>query len=104
MNRMPPPAAASSTSSGSGGSRHKHRPPRANYFMADILDGGLSMSAGVVAAMIQAVKASGTIVRVVPQEFERLLHRQKEPLVVHALGGVFTTKHLYLMSYKGLAF
>jgi hypothetical protein len=63
-----------------------------------------AMSGAVVAAMIQAVKASGTIVRVGPEEFERLLHRQKEPLVVHSVGGVFTTRHLYLMSFKGLAF
>ena len=54
--------------------------------------------------MVQAVKASGTIVRVVPDEFVRILRRQKDPLIVHATGGVFSTKHLYLLSYKGLTF
>ena len=67
------------------------------------------MSAGAAgaaaAAMIQATKASGVIVRVEPDEFLDLLERQEEaPLVVHATGGFFSTNHQYLTSYKGLAF
>jgi hypothetical protein len=62
------------------------------------------MSNGAVAAMIQAVKASGTIVRVGPEDFLRVVRKQKEPLVVHAMGGFFGNRHLYLSSYKGLAF
>jgi hypothetical protein len=65
-------------------------------------DGG--GAAAVVAAVIQAVKASGVLVRVGPEEFARLLQRQKAPLVVHATGGFFRRRHQYLMSYKGLAF
>ena len=65
---------------------------------------GAAGGAAAAAAVAQAIKASGTIVRVEPDEFMRVLHRQKEPLVVHATGGLFSTTYLYLTSYKGLAF
>ena len=61
-------------------------------------------AAGAAAAIVQAIKASGTIVRVAPEEFERILARQSGCLVVTAEAGVFSTHHRYLMSYKGLAF
>jgi hypothetical protein len=61
-------------------------------------------AAGAAAAMIQAVKASGVIVRVEPEEFLRLVRRVKEPIVVHATGGFFRTNYQYLTTYKGLAF
>ena len=61
-------------------------------------------SAAAAAAIIQATKASGVIVRVDPNEFGAILQRHKEPLVVHATGGFFSTNHQYLTSYRGLAF
>jgi hypothetical protein len=64
-------------------------------------------SAGAAAAAVavaQAIKASGAIVRVEPEDFLRILRRQQEPLVVHATGGFFSTSYQYLSSYKGLAF
>ncbi len=65
------------------------------------------MAAGAAAhaAMIaQATKASGTIVRVAPADFQRLVERADAPVVVVARGGMFR-KHLkYLTSYRGLAF
>jgi hypothetical protein len=66
----------------------------------------MSMHGGAaVAAMIQAIKASGVIVRMEPMEFNALLNRQQEPLVVHAeQNWLFTLVHQYVMSYKGLAF
>jgi hypothetical protein len=60
--------------------------------------------AAAAAAIAQAMKASGVIVRVEPSEFERILGRQDSPLIVTAQGGVFSTNYQYLMSYKGLAF
>jgi hypothetical protein len=67
--------------------------------------GGAAAGAGAAAAAIaEAIKASGVLVRVEPAEFLRVLHRQKEPLVVHAKGGFFRTSYQYLTSYKGLAF
>ena len=67
--------------------------------------GGAAGAAGAAAAAIaQALKASGVLVRVAPAEFLRILRRQREPLVVHAKGGIFRTSYQYLTSYKGLAF
>jgi hypothetical protein len=63
-------------------------------------DGG----AAVAAAIANAIKASGVVVRVQPEDFANILRRVEKPLVVYNLGGFFTTKHHYLTSYKGLAF
>jgi hypothetical protein len=65
------------------------------------------MSAGALAAaaaVTQAIKASGVIVCVEPDEFLGILQRQPGLLVVHATGGFFSTNYRYLTSYKGLAF
>jgi hypothetical protein len=66
------------------------------------------MSAGAAgaaaAAIAQAIKASGVIVRVEPDDFLAILQRQSGALVVHATGGFFWTDYRYLTSYKGLAF
>jgi hypothetical protein len=63
------------------------------------------MSAGAAAAAIaQAIKASGVIVQVTPEDFLLIVQRQQQPLVVHAIGGFFSTNYQYLSSYKGLAF
>jgi hypothetical protein len=56
------------------------------------------------AAMAHALKASGALVRVEPQEFQKILSRQEEPLVVRAAGGLFKSKFQYLTSFKGLVF
>lgn len=61
-------------------------------------------AAGAAAAIAQAIKASGVVVRVAPEEFSKLLNRMKDPLVVIAEGGLFSTNYQYLASYKGLAF
>jgi len=64
----------------------------------------MAEAAAHAAIVAQAIKASGVLVRVEPDEFIRILNRQDEPLVVRAKGGVFTTHWRYLTSYKGLAF
>ena len=61
-------------------------------------------AAGAAAAIAQAIKASGVLVRVAPEEFAKILNRAKDPLVVVAEGGVFRKNYRYLMGYKGLAF
>jgi hypothetical protein len=61
-------------------------------------------AAAAAAAAGQAIKASGVIVRVEPDDFLRILGRAQQPLVVHATGGFFSTTYQYLSSYKGLAF
>lgn len=65
---------------------------------------GAGASAAAAAAIAVAIKASGVLVRVEPKEFTKLLGLAKDPLIVIAEGGIFSTNYQYLMSYKGLAF
>lgn len=60
--------------------------------------------AAAAAAIANAIKASGVLVRLEPEEFSKILARVKDPLVVIAEGGVFSTNYQYLLSYRGLAF
>lgn len=61
-------------------------------------------AAAAHAAMIQAVKASGTLIRVEAEEFQKLVNKSDSPLVITAPGGFFTKHIKYLTSYKGLSF
>jgi hypothetical protein len=66
----------------------------------------MGVDGAAVAAQVtaQAIKASGAIVRVEPDEFLKLLARSADPLVVTAPGGFLSSGHEYLFSYKGLVF
>ena len=64
----------------------------------------MAAGAAAAAAIAQAIKASGVLVRLDPAEFMKVVSRVPEPLVVVAEGGLFTTNYQYLMGYKGLAF
>jgi hypothetical protein len=66
-------------------------------------DGGAAAAAGA-AAVAQAIKASGVLVRLEPEEFMKVLAKQEAPLVVCASGGLLSTSYQYLVGYKGLAF
>ncbi len=59
---------------------------------------------GAAAARRNAIKASGVIVRVDPDDFLGILKRQPGALVVHATEWFFGASYQYLTSYKGLAF
>lgn len=59
---------------------------------------------GAAQAIANAIKASGSIVRVEPQAFADILRKVESPLLVYAQGGLFSGKHQYLTSYKGLTF
>ena len=61
-------------------------------------------AAAQAAAIAQAIKASGTLVRLEPSDFARILNKQEAPVVVRSRGGLFRTKWYYLTPYKGLAF
>ena len=61
-------------------------------------------TASMAAAVAQAIKASGAIVKISPEGFRTLLQRAKDPLVLVSYGGVFSKKFEYLMGYKGLVF
>lgn len=68
------------------------------------MSGAAAGAAAAVAAAGNAIKACGTIVRIDPDEFLRILALQPNPLVVKSVGGFFSTSYKYLTSYKGLAF
>jgi hypothetical protein len=68
------------------------------------MGGSMSGAVIVLAAVAQAIKASGVIVQVAPSDFLTLLGKSERPLVVAAHGGFLSPKHQYLTSYKGLAF
>jgi hypothetical protein len=56
------------------------------------------------AAIAEAIKASGAIVRVEPLDFMALLERAENPLLVYCERRFFSTSYQYLMGYKGLVF
>ena len=62
-------------------------------------DGGVEYT-----AIAQAIKTSGAIVTVVRNDFQNIVQRNREPLVVVSEGGFFKTKYQYLCTYKGLFF
>jgi hypothetical protein len=67
--------------------------------------GGASIGpAAAAAAIANAIRASGVIVRVESADFETILKKAENPLVVCATGGFFSTNYQYLMGYRGLAF
>ncbi len=61
-------------------------------------------AAAQAAAIAQAINASGMLVRLDAETFSYILNRHEAPLVVRARGGLFGTRWVYLMPYKGLAF
>jgi GGDEF domain-containing protein len=65
----------------------------------------MGAEAAAIAAMIaNAVKASGTVVRIEPDEFLKILKKVDAPLVIYAEGGMISTNYQYMVSYKGFAF
>lgn len=60
--------------------------------------------AAAAAAIAQAIKASGVVVKVSTADFYAILRKVERPLVVYAEGGFFSTNYQYLVSYKGFAF
>jgi hypothetical protein len=64
------------------------------------------MGAGAAAhaAMVNAIKATGVVVRLEPGDWMQVLSRTERPLVVIGRGGVFKKRNQYLTSYRGLAF
>lgn len=61
-------------------------------------------AAAAVAAIAQAISASGVLVKLEPGEFNQMLDLVRDPLIVCSQAGVFRTSYSYLTSYKGLAF
>lgn len=64
---------------------------------------GAAVAAAAQAAVANAIKATGAIVHVEPNEFVDFLQRNEAPLVVYSPAGMFR-KNQYLTAYKGLIF
>ena len=64
---------------------------------------GGAVAAGA-AAMTDAIKASGAIVKVEPAGFTTILDKVDNPLVVSSESRFLSTKYHYLTPYKGLIF
>jgi hypothetical protein len=62
------------------------------------------MAGAAAAAAMQALRASGPIVRIEPSDFTLLVFRMEEPLVVTAVSRLFKRSHRYLTCYKGMFF
>ena len=56
-------------------------------------------TAAMAAAIANAVKASGAIVRVSPQDFISIISKAERPLVVISIGGVFKKRHTPVALY-----
>jgi hypothetical protein len=66
---------------------------------------GYPAGGGAAAAEIaRAVRASGVVVHLEPDQFTTVLDRATAPVVVTAPVGLLGRKVCYLTSYKGLAF
>jgi hypothetical protein len=55
-------------------------------------------------AIAQAIKASGAIVSVNPDDFLYILSKTSRPLVITATGGMFKQNYQYLTSYRAFIF
>jgi len=67
--------------------------------------GGAAAAAGAAhAAKINAIKASGVLVRVEVRDFMTVLQMADKPLVVYTDKSFWSRNYKYLTSYKGLVF
>ena len=65
---------------------------------------GAGAGAAAAAAVAQAIKASGAIVDLEPEEFQRILGRMESGLVIQTLGGFRKKTHEYLAAHAGFIF
>ncbi len=72
--------------------------------MAYMTYGAGGAAAARAAAIAKAIKASGAIVSLEPNDFLMILSKTDRPLVVMAKGGFLKPNYQYLTAYKGLAF
>ncbi|MDN5200820.1 hypothetical protein QQ008_05595 [Fulvivirgaceae bacterium BMA10] len=61
-------------------------------------------TAAHVAAIQNAIKASGAIIKIEVNEFVSLLSKMDPGLVIESQGGLFSASFKYLTSYKGFVF
>ena len=72
-----------------------------SHIAGGIAGGAMAAAAKAIA---NATKASGAIVKVEPDAFQKIMAKAEAPLIVRAMGGWRTKHNQYLMAYKGLIF
>ena len=65
---------------------------------------GAAGAAAAQAAIQNAIKASGAIVKIHEDEFRKLVSKMEDGLVIEKLGGGFLSSYKYSTSYKGFIF
>ena len=65
---------------------------------------GASAAGAHAAAIANATKASGAIVKINHTDFQMILGKMDSPLVVMAENHFLSTSHKYLTNYKGIFF
>lgn len=65
---------------------------------------GATGAAAAYQYIANATKASGGIIRVELEEFQKILNKIEKPLVVVAPPGFLSNKHKYLTGYRGFFF
>jgi hypothetical protein len=69
------------------------------------MGGAASAAAGRYTETVKAAQTLGTIVKVKPDNFLRIISRAHEALVVYSISwGLFRKYYQYLTNYKGLVF
>lgn len=61
-------------------------------------------AAAAQAAIQNAIKASGAIVKIDEESFRNLINKMDNGLVIEKLGGSFLSSYKYSTSYKGFIF
>ncbi len=69
------------------------------------MSGAAASGAAAQAAIQQAIKASGTLVKIEANDFSRLISKLDDALVIENVGkGLFNEFYRYCVSYKGFVF
>ncbi len=66
--------------------------------------GAASIASAQAAAIARAIKASGAIVSVEPDDFLYILAKGSRPIVITATGGIVRLNYQYLTTYRGFVF
>ena len=63
-----------------------------------------SIASTQAAAIARAIKASGAIVSVDPDDFVYILRKGSRPIVIMATGGIVRVHYQYMTTYRGFVF
>ncbi len=61
-------------------------------------------AAAAAAALANATKASGAIIKVNPENFQKIIGKSEPCVVVIAKGGIFKKHYQYITNYRGFFF